>query len=133
MNQQQNSRDDYINHIRLRKRRLQREGTNGEQADCEAANTTLPQGCRNNDQTVNRPHASQPTSNQAGMQGSKRGQRPTRWHQHACRRPYPQRQQNTAEAGSDPRGHLWVTWGVYLWAGKPPLADIILSHPRDQT
>ena len=26
------------------------------------------------------------------------------------------------EAGSDPRGHLWVTWGVYLWAGKPPLA-----------
>ena len=34
-----------------------------------------------------------------------------------------------AEAGSDPRGHLWVTWGVYLCAGKPPLADIILSHP----
>ena len=37
------------------------------------------------------------------------------------------------EAGSDPRGHLWVTWGVYLWAGKPPLADIILSHPPDLT
>ena len=36
-------------------------------------------------------------------------------------------------AGSDPRGHLWVTWGVYLWAGKPPLADIILSHPPDLT
>ena len=35
------------------------------------------------------------------------------------------------EAGSDPRGHLWVTWGVYLGAGKPPLADIILSHPPD--
>ena len=34
-----------------------------------------------------------------------------------------------SEAGSDPHGHLWVTWGVYLWAGKPPLADIILSHP----
>ena len=33
------------------------------------------------------------------------------------------------EAGSDPRGRLWVTWGVYLCAGKPPLADIILSHP----
>ena len=31
------------------------------------------------------------------------------------------------EAGSDPRGHLGVTWGVYLCAGKPPLADIILS------
>ena len=37
------------------------------------------------------------------------------------------------EAGSDPFGHLWVTWGVYLWAGKPPLADIILSHPPDLT
>ena len=33
------------------------------------------------------------------------------------------------EAGLDPRGHLLVTWGVYLCAGKPPLADIILSHP----
>ena len=38
-----------------------------------------------------------------------------------------------AEAGLDPRGHLWVTWGVYLCAGKPPLADIILSHPPDLT
>ena len=37
------------------------------------------------------------------------------------------------EAGSDPRGHLWVTWGVYLCAGRPPLADIILSHPPDLT
>ena len=39
-----------------------------------------------------------------------------------------QRSEKGAEAGSDPRGHLWVTWGVHLWAGKPPLADIILSH-----
>ena len=37
------------------------------------------------------------------------------------------------EAGSDPRGHLGVTWGVYLCAGKPPLADIILSHPPELT
>ena len=37
------------------------------------------------------------------------------------------------EAGSDPRGHPWVTRGVYLSAGKPPLADIILSHPPDLT
>ena len=42
-----------------------------------------------------------------------------------------QRSQKGGEAGLDPRGHLWVTWGVYLWAGKPPLADIILSHPPD--
>ena len=37
------------------------------------------------------------------------------------------------EAGSEPCGHLGVTWGVYLCAGKPPLADIILSHPPDLT
>ena len=29
--------------------------------------------------------------------------------------------------------NLGVTWGVYLCAGKPPLADIILSHPSDLT
>ena len=44
-----------------------------------------------------------------------------------------QRCEKGAEAGSDPRGHLWVTWGVYLCADKPPLADIILSHPPDLT
>ena len=38
-----------------------------------------------------------------------------------------------SEARSDPRGNLWVTWGVYLCAGKPPLADIILSYPPDLT
>ena len=37
------------------------------------------------------------------------------------------------EAGSDPRGHFGVTWGVYLCAGKPPLADIIPSHPPELT
>ena len=44
------------------------------------------------------------------------------WHTFVCR-----------EAGSDPRGHPWVTWGVYLCAGKPPLADIILSRPPELT
>ena len=44
-----------------------------------------------------------------------------------------QRSEKGGEAGSDPRGHLWVTWGVYLCAGKRPLADIILSHPPDLT
>ena len=44
-----------------------------------------------------------------------------------------QRSRTQTEAGSDPPGHLWVTWGVYLCAGKPPLADIILSHPPDLT
>ena len=44
-----------------------------------------------------------------------------------------QRSEKGGEAGSDPCGHYWVTWGVYLWAGQPPWADIILSHPRDLT
>ena len=44
-----------------------------------------------------------------------------------------QRSEKGGEDGSNPRGHLRVTWGVYLWAGKPPLADIILSHPPDLT
>ena len=44
-----------------------------------------------------------------------------------------QRSEKGAEAVSDPRGHLLVTLGVYLWANKPPLADIILSHPPDLT
>ena len=44
-----------------------------------------------------------------------------------------QRSEKEGEAGSDPRGHLGVTWGVYLCAGKPPLADIILSHPPELT
>ena len=41
--------------------------------------------------------------------------------------------QYATDAGSDPRGHLGVTWGVYLGAGKPPLADIVLSHPPGLT
>ena len=44
-----------------------------------------------------------------------------------------QRSEKGGEAGSDPRGHLWVTWGVYLCSDKPPLADILLSHPPDLT
>ena len=44
-----------------------------------------------------------------------------------------QRSEKGGEASSDPRGHLGVTLGVYLRAGKPPLADIILSHPPDLT
>ena len=39
-----------------------------------------------------------------------------------------QRSEKWGEAGSDPRDHPWVTLGVYLCAGKPPLADIIISH-----
>ena len=31
------------------------------------------------------------------------------------------------------RTPVGVTWGVYLCAGKPPLADIILSRPPELT
>ena len=44
-----------------------------------------------------------------------------------------QRSEKGGEAGSDPRGHYRVTWRVYVCAGKPPLADIILFHPPDLT
>ena len=43
------------------------------------------------------------------------------------------RSEKGGEAGSYPRGHLRVTWVVYLCAGKPPLTDIILPHPPDLT
>ena len=41
--------------------------------------------------------------------------------------------QHTLKPVRTPRGHLGVTWGVYLCAGKPPLADIILSCPPELT
>ena len=44
-----------------------------------------------------------------------------------------QRSEKGGQAGSDPRGHPWVAWVVYLCAVRPPLADIILSHPPDLT
>ena len=45
----------------------------------EAANTTVHQQnhCSGHDMTTNRPHASRPTPNQPGMQGSKRERHPT--------------------------------------------------------
>ena len=44
-----------------------------------------------------------------------------------------QRSEKGGEAGSDPHGHLWVTWGVYLLAGRPPWAEVILSNAPDLT
>ena len=38
--------------------------------------------CRRNDPTVNRPHASRPTPNRPGMQGSKQERRPMGWRHH---------------------------------------------------
>ena len=64
-NQHRNKHDNYMNNIRPRKRPLQRQGTNAEQADHEAANTTVHQQnhCSSHDMTINRPHVSLPTPN----------------------------------------------------------------------
>ena len=73
-----------------RQRRQQQKGPNDEVADHQAANRTKhrPNRCGNNDTTMNRPHASRPTPNQPGMQGSKRERRPTgRRHHGAPRAP----------------------------------------------
>ena len=87
-----NRQDDYTNNIQPCKRRLQRKGTNGEEAGCEAASTTVQKEnrCRNNNPTLKRRHASRPKPNQPDMQGSKREQHPTgRPHHGPPRRPTP--------------------------------------------
>ena len=72
------NREDNKDNTRLCQRRLHRDRPNGEQGDRKAANTTMhqPNSCRDNDPTINRPHASRPTSNQPGMQGWNQERRP---------------------------------------------------------
>ena len=57
-NQHQNKQDNYTNNVRPRKRPLQRQGTNAEQADHEVAKTTVHQQsrCSSHDMTISRPH-----------------------------------------------------------------------------
>ena len=64
-NQHRNRHDNYTNNIRPRKRLLQHQGTNAEQADHEAAETSVRQQncCSSHDMTINRPRASRPTPN----------------------------------------------------------------------
>ena len=68
---------------------LQRDTPHDEQADHKAVNTIMyqPNCCRENDPTINRPHASRPTSDQPGMQGSKRERGPMGWRHHGAPRP----------------------------------------------
>ena len=63
--QHRNRHDNYTNNVRPRKRPLQRQGTNAEQADHEVAKTTVHQQkrCSSHNMTINRPHASRPTPN----------------------------------------------------------------------
>ena len=69
--------------------RQQRDGTHANQANHEAAKTTVHQphrGC-SRDLTVNRPHASRSTPNQPGVHGLQREQRPTGWRHRGAPRP----------------------------------------------
>ena len=77
-NQQRNGRAGYTNNIRLYDHRQQRDRTQANQADHEVAKTIAHQPHRScsRDLTVNRPHASRPTSNQPGVHGLKRERRP---------------------------------------------------------
>ena len=83
------SREDEKHNIWLRRRGLQRNRAHDTQADHKAANTTMyqPNWCRKNDLTINRPHASKPTPNEPGMQGSKAERRPMGWRHHDVPRP----------------------------------------------
>ena len=98
-NQHRNKQDNYMNNIRPRKRPQQRQGTNAKQANHEAANTTVHQQnhCSGHDMTINRPHASRPTLNQPGMQGSKQEWRPTGWRHRRAPRPPTTIPTNTTE------------------------------------
>ena len=87
--QQVNRRAGYTNNIRLCNHRQRPDGTHANQADHEAAKTTThkPHCSCSRKLTVNRPHASRPTSNQQGVHGSKQEQRPAGWPHHSAPRP----------------------------------------------
>ena len=71
---------------RTRQRRQQQKKPKDEQANHKAADTPKhqPNICGNNDATINRPHASRPTSNQPDMQGSIQKRLPTGWRHHGA-------------------------------------------------
>ena len=80
-NQRRHGRAGCTNNIRRYDHRQQRDKMHGDQADHEAAKTTAHQphrSCRRH-LTVDRPHASGPTPNGPGVNGSKRERRPSGW------------------------------------------------------
>ena len=79
--QHRNKQNTCTQQIRLRKRPLLRQGTNAEQTDQEATNTTAHQEDHygEHDVTINRPHARRPTPNWPDMHGPVRERRPTGW------------------------------------------------------
>ena len=70
-NQHRTKQNTCTQQIRLRKRPLQRQGTNAEQTDEEATNTTAHQQNHYSEHnvTIKRPHARRPTPNWPDMHG----------------------------------------------------------------
>ena len=83
------NREDNKDNIRLRQCGLQRNRPHDEQVNRKAATTTIYQQkcCRENDPTIDRPHASWPPPNQPGMQGSEREWRSMGWRHHGAPSP----------------------------------------------
>ena len=98
-NQHRNQQNTCRQQIRLRERSLQRQGTNAEQTDQEATNTTAHQQNRysGHDVTINRPHARRPTPNWPDLHGLIRERRPTGWQHRDEPRPPTTMTTNTAE------------------------------------
>ena len=71
---------------------------------------------------MNRPHASRPTPNRPGMQGSKRERRPMSWRQHAAPRPPTAIPTSTAEHHdstiTNPTNQHSQTTPHYAWANQ---------------
>ena len=98
-NQHRNKQNTRMQQIRLRKRPLQRQGTNAERTDEDATNTTPHQQNRYNehDVTINRLQARRPTPNWPDMHGPVREQRPTGWRHRGEPRPQTTMTTNTEE------------------------------------
>ena len=98
-NQHRNKQNTCTQRIRLRKRPLQRQGTNAEQTDQEATNTTAHQQNHYSEDevTINRRHARRPTRNWPDMHGPVQERRPTGWQHRGEPRPPTTMPRNTAE------------------------------------
>ena len=87
--QRRHGRVGRTNNIRQYDHRQRRDETHADQADHEAAKTTThrPHRSCSRHLTVNRPHASRPTSHQPSMHGSKRERPPSGWRRRDAPRP----------------------------------------------
>ena len=97
--QHRNKRNACTQQIRLRERPLRRQGTNAEQTNQEATNTTTHQQNHysGRDVTMNRPRAHRPAPSWPGVHGPVRERRPTSWRHSGEPRPPATMTKNTEE------------------------------------